>query len=112
MSFPKRGYFECEPVRAFMKRGACSGCGEPADDPSHFPSRGAGGDDFGVFPACRPCHGKMQRYEAPFSREWQTQASGEALVRFLRNANELERKAFVRAWERYISERVFVEIPA
>lgn len=108
----KRGHFECEPLRAFHKRGACAGCGRPACDPSHYPSRGAGGDDLGCYPACRECHDRMQKYEAPFTHEWQAQAAGDALVRFMRSANELERKAFVSAWERYIGARVFVEIPA
>lgn len=54
----------------------------------------------------------MQKYEAPFTREWQERAAGEALVRFMRSANELERKAFVSAWQRYIASRVFVEVPA
>lgn len=108
----KRGQFECEAIRSWMKRQHCAapGCVQSADDPHHFPTRGAGGDDFGVVPLCRPCH--TRAHSGELSREWQERAAGDALVRFLRHANELERKAFVCAWERYIAERVFIEVPA
>jgi hypothetical protein len=106
----KRGKFDCKELREFHRRQACSGCGQPADDPQHYPTRGAGGDDFGCFPACRPCHGKMQRYEGGFTHLWQTKAAADALLHFLRRANESERKAFVESWKKYAEARVFMEI--
>ena len=108
----KRGRFECEALRAFHKRQHCAGCGLIADDPHHHPTLGAGGDDFGIIPTWRVCHGRMQGYSHGFNDEYQTELAHDALVNFLRNANELERKAFIAAWERYIEARVFVEVPA
>ena len=108
---PKDGRFECRALLDFHKRGECAGCGRPADDPSHYPSRGAGGDDLGCYPICRPCHGEAQQYRGRFTPLWQELEAGRALVRFIRAASPAERLAFVIAWDEYAAGRVFAGVP-
>lgn len=106
----KAGRFECRALLDFHKRGTCAGCGQPADDPSHYPSRGAGGDDLGCYPICRPCHGEAQQYRGKFTREWQELEAGRALVRFIRNATTAERHSMMAAWEAYAAGRAWQEM--
>ncbi len=45
---------------AFVRGQPCDTCGAPPPgDPSHYPSRGAGGTSEHMFPQCRPCHRRM-----------------------------------------------------
>lgn len=40
----------------------CDTCGASGpSDPSHYPSRGAGGTSKNLFPQCRPCHSRMHQ---------------------------------------------------
>lgn len=40
----------------------CDTCGaSPPSDPSHYPSRGAGGTSKNLFPQCRRCHSRMHQ---------------------------------------------------
>lgn len=107
----KEGRLDCKPLREFHKRQVCSGCSAMARDPHHFPTLGAGGDDFGIIPACGDCHDRMQRYEVPFTKEWQEEHALRALLHFLRNAASHERAAFFAAWTAYAERRLFDDIP-
>ena len=46
----------------FIKQQSCDTCGAPPpSDPSHHPSRGAGGTFRDLFPQCRRCHSRMHQ---------------------------------------------------
>ena len=48
------------PKADFIKTQRCDTCGASApSDPSHYPSRGAGGTAKDLFPQCRECHVRM-----------------------------------------------------
>jgi hypothetical protein len=106
----KAGYFDCPGVLAWCRRQHCATCGaSPPVDPSHFPTRGAGGDDFGVAPLCRRCHRKAQEYREPFTREYQLRLSLETLLRFVMTADATEWASFVTSRERWAASRIFME---
>lgn len=47
----------------FIREQPCDTCGAPPpSDPSHYPSRGAGGTKENLFPQCRDCHDEMHHY--------------------------------------------------
>lgn len=64
----------------FIRDQPCDTCGAPPpNDPSHFPSRGAGGTKEDTFPQCRICHRTMgqkgvdtflRTLEPPRDRMW------------------------------------------
>ena len=45
---------------SFVRAQRCDTCGaQPLNDPSHYPSRGAGGMSRDLFPQCTACHRQM-----------------------------------------------------
>lgn len=89
MRRPKLLRWECEKYTRWVKTQACSGCGQPADDPHHIINHGMGGmgtkvHDLFVIPLCRRCHDELHRDVRAWEQEHGSQI--ELLVRFLDRA--------------------------
>lgn len=102
--------FECPGVLTWARRQPCAFCMKAGpSEPHHYPTRGAGGDEWGVIPLCREHHDQAQRYEGALDHSWQHIQALVALKLFLKTANDHEFASFVSSRERWLRARIFVE---